>query len=277
MRAFLVFGAALVALGASSTAHADTGESCDEAFERSQEKRDDGKLLEARRLLRVCSAPTCSPTEQKLCSQWSSDVDARMPSFVLSATDGAGAELVDVKVRMDGSQIATRLDGRAIDVDPGPHSFVFELPDGAKAETTVVAEEHGKGKVVSVRLGAAAATPSASSAEASSGSTLKTAGMVLGAVGVAGLALGTVFGVVALATKGSDCSNGFCNPGSASTAYHQADVSTAGLVAGGVLLAGGVTLFLVAPKHDKAPSAAFLTIRPLVGPSARGVELLGRW
>jgi hypothetical protein len=148
-----IFVVAIVAsLGLASRADADAP-TCGDAFDESQVKRDDGKLLEARRLLRVCSGPACSPAKQKLCSEWLDDVEARVPSFILSAKDGSGADLVDVRVTMDGVQVATALDGRALEVDPGPHLLLFELADGSEVRTRAVAEERVKGKVVSVVLG----------------------------------------------------------------------------------------------------------------------------
>jgi hypothetical protein len=254
-------------------------------------KRDDGKLLDARRLFRVCGGPTCVPTQQRLCSEWLRDVDDRVPSVVLSAKDGSGADLVDVKVSVDGVGVATKLDGRAIDVDPGPHVFVFELADRTRVETKAVAEERGKGKVLTVRFGAAStavshppsgngagptdgatATTSPNADAGGTGSPLRTLGVVVGSAGIVGLAIGGVFGVAALSTKGSHCSNGLCDPGSASDADGKATVSTAAFVAGGVLLAGGVTLFVLSPR-----TAASVTVAPMVGSSAAGLQLAGIW
>jgi len=282
----VVVAAAVAALGAlSTTARADQVTSCSDAFDQSQARRDEGKLLEARRLLRVCGGPTCSPTQQRLCSEWATDVEARVPSFVLAAKGPSGTDLVDVSVLMDGALVATTLGGRAIDVDPGQHAFVFTLADGTKAETTAVAAERTKGKIVSVSLGQGAlgsttapAAPSPAGASSGGGwSTMKTAGLVAGGVGVVGLVLGTAFGVEALSTKSSDCSNGICDPGTSSKAYSQATISTIGFIAGGVLVAGGVTLFVLAPKGAKDQPAASVSVSPVLGWSAGGLQLLGRW
>jgi hypothetical protein len=253
-------------------------------------KRDAGQLLEARRLLRVCGGPDCSPTQQRFCSEWLADVDARVPSVVFSAKDAQGADLVDVKVLVDAAQVATMLDGRAVDVDPGPHSFVFVLADGTKAETTSVAVERGKGALVSVRFGrtpAPGATPSplvVSPAPAppplraaGGWSPWKTAGVVVAGVGLAGLAVGGAFGVTALVRKSADCPGACAPTGTASSILTDGNFSTAGLVAGGVLLAGGVTMFLLAPKGGSEEPRASVTLVPAVGPSAGGLQLAGRW
>jgi hypothetical protein len=308
MRRSLVWVVTLAALGASSSAWADDAATCGSAFDQSQVRRDEGKLLEARRLLRICGGPSCSATQQKLCSGWLSDVDARMPSFVLAAKSSAGVDLVNVKVQMDGTQVATSLDGRAIDADPGQHSFVFQQPDGTQAQTTAVADERGKGKLVSVTFGAQAApapapapapvpapppqteqptaAPTAQPHEVpkdttsqGGGSSLKIVGIVTIVAGVIGLGVGSVFGAEALSTKSSHCdSNGICNPaGTASNAYSQATISTVGLVAGGVLLVGGVVMVIAAPSGNSDHPSATLAVAPMVGSSAGGLQLAGSW
>jgi hypothetical protein len=290
MRRGLFIMTALVVVGASSRVLADDLQACGDAFEQAQVRRDEGKLLDARRLLRVCSAPTCAPSEQKLCLQWGADIDVRLPSFVPSAKNGSGGDLVDVKVMMDGVEVATKLDGRAVDADPGVHSFVFVLPDGVTAETKAVAEERGKGKAVSVTFGQATAplavqsptestTPDNTPIEPTSGkwSAMKIAGVATGGAGVVGLGLGALFGGLAISTRSSDCPNKLCIPGAQSTAYTQGDISTAGFVLGGVLLAGGAAMFLLAPKGDKEPVASSVAVAPLVGPAGGGVALAGRW
>jgi hypothetical protein len=143
----------------SSIARADEVPVCGDAFEQAQSRRDEGKLLEARRLLRICSRPPCSATQQSLCSDMLTDVEARVPSVVPEAKDASGADVVEVKVLIDGVLVTTSINGRAIDVDPGLHTFVFELPDGTKAETRVLAGERGKGKVVAVTLGQGPGAP----------------------------------------------------------------------------------------------------------------------
>ena len=293
----------LAALSAPSKAHADSP-ACGEAFDESQVRRDEGKLLAARRLLRTCGGAECSPTKQRMCSAWLADVDTRMPSVILSAKDASGADLLDVQVLMDGAPIATKLDGRAIDVDPGPHTFVFVFPDGTRAQATALAAERAKGTPVSVRdgeperssarstpgaapasavhaagPGARAVAPAEASPPAPSGgwSGWKTAGVVAGGAGVAGIALGAIFGVEAFATRGADCKDGLCVEGGATTAYRQGTISTVWFIAGGALLAAGVTLLLLGPRGAGEPRAAGVSLSPAIGPSMGGLQLAGAW
>jgi hypothetical protein len=278
---FSVLPMAALVLAVSSGARANNVTSCDDAFDQSQVKRDEGKLLEARRLFRACGAPTCSPTQEKLCAKWLADVEVRVPSVILGAKNATGSDLVDVTVMLDGFQVAKGLDGRAIDVDPGRHTFTFVAQDGARAETQVVVEERAKGKMVSVTFASPAAVamppspPPTSSVDARS--PLRTTGFVTVAVGVGGLALGAVFGILALSTKSSDCQSGVCTPGSSATAYRQGNVSTVGFIAGGALLAGGVTLVVVARPPSGGGAGASVMLTPLIGSSLTGLDVRAQW
>jgi hypothetical protein len=303
MRTPVLLAATLAALALSSTARADDAAACNDAFEQSQLRRDEGKLLEARKLMRACGRPTCSATRQKLCGEWLKDVESRVPTVVLSAKDASGADVVDVSVMMDGVPLAASLDGREIDVDPGPHTFVFQRADGSKVETKAVAVERGKGKVVAVAFGQAAAptppaaptpapgtqappppvapapAPAPAAPEASGGSTWKTVGWVLGGAGVVGLGVGTIFGVVAI----NDNSAAHCNAanqclaGPLGSARGAAAASDVGFIAGGVLLAGGAALVLFGPSGGSEKPAPTAAITPVVGPAGGGLALGGTW
>jgi hypothetical protein len=89
-------------------------------------------------------------------------------------------------------------------------------------------------------------------------------GLVVGGVGIAGIATGTIFGVLALNNnKKADevCNGNICPVGSGGLEFSQdarsyATVSTVGFIAGGVLVATGATLYLLAPKNTKSSSVS---------------------
>src|SRR5215468_641818 len=84
------------------------------------------------------------------CSQWLSEVEARIPTVVLSARDTSGRDLVKIVVTtVDGATVASRLDGRAIELEPGEQVFVFVAPDGARREKRVLVREGEKNQSVS--------------------------------------------------------------------------------------------------------------------------------
>ncbi|MFO0759670.1 MAG: hypothetical protein U0359_24490 [Byssovorax sp.] len=120
-------------------------------------------------------------------------------------------------------------------------------------------------------------TPVPAPAERQAGSSLKTAGFIVGAAGIAGLGVG--FGLGGLAMTKNDASNesGRCNELNQCTqegkelrneSLQAATVSTVGFVAGGVLLAGGVVMILVAPSSQNKVGLS-------LGPQSASV--VGRW
>src|SRR5262249_45423043 len=103
----------------------------------------------------------------------------------------------------------------------------------------------------------------------------KTLGFVGIGVGGAGLVMGAVAGGIAIG-KHNDlagiCKGGHCttSPQGAIDSYHLTEnVSTPGLVAGGVLSATGVVLLVIAPRATRPKDA---WIAPVVGAGFAGVE-----
>lgn len=108
-------------------------------------------------------------------------------------------------------------------------------------------------------------------------------GLAVGGVGVAGLVIGSVFGIISL-SKASEadaeclppdrtrCSARGVEAGSDQIAA--GNVSTVGFIAGGALLATGITLYLTAPRGEGGPSVA---IAPATVRGAAGLGLVGRF
>jgi hypothetical protein len=115
----------------------------------------------------------------------------------------------------------------------------------------------------------------------------RTAGFVVGGLGLVGLGLGTVF---LLQRNGkADESNGICpsNVGCAPGSQERVDtlnddarsaqtLSMIGFIGGGVALATGAVLILTAPKAAP-PSHATLRVVPVMGPGGAGVFAAGRF
>jgi hypothetical protein len=55
------------------------------------------------------------------------------------------------------------------------------------------------------------------------------------------------------------------------------DVSTIAFVAGGVLLTGGLVLYLTAPPSDASATAGHLKVATQVGPNQAGLSFGGSW
>jgi hypothetical protein len=65
-------------------------------------------------------------------------IDAAIPSVVVSARTKAGTELTDVSVSIDGKQVASSLDSRPIELDPGAYRFRYERSGAEPIERQVV-------------------------------------------------------------------------------------------------------------------------------------------
>ena len=117
------------------------------------------------------------------------------------------------------------------------------------------------------------------------GANMRIGGIVAATVGVIGLGVGIGFGIAAISkmdqakTAGCD-STGCPNEAAAQlerTANSRGNYSTIGVVAGGVLIAAGVTLYVLAPsKPPRAePATATLMFRPTLTPNMAGIGLVG--
>jgi hypothetical protein len=289
---------ALVAAVASSSppvAAQPAKAACIAANESAQDLRRAGKLRAARGKLVECVAATCPGPIREDCATRLAEVEAATPTLVLEARDEAGHDVAAVRVTMDGQPFAARLDGAAVPTDPGEHTFTFEAEGHPRLTRVIVVREGDKARHERVTLAAAAAAPSGPdvvapppppppppppepSAGATPGSTQRLLGLVLGGAGVTGLAVGGIFGVMSKSTYDSALSNECtnrdptrCTPNGQNdgrTAHQQATVSTVAFAAGGALLAGGVVLYLVAPR---------VAVAPAVGTNDVGVTVAGAW
>lgn len=242
---------------------------CLDSVAKGQRLKATHKLVEAREELRVCAAATCPSVVQSDCANWLAEVEKALPSVVVTARNGAGADLVDVKVRVDGQPLASKLDGQAVPMNAGPHTFHFEGPEGTGLEEQLVVKEGEKNQAVSVVLGA----PSRGSS-----SPWKTVGWVLGGAGVVGLGVASVFGAVAMGDKNAaNCdARNVCDRGTTGAIKSAAQASDVGWIAGGVLLASGAAMVLLSPSAG-SDAAARVRVAAVVTASGVRVVVGGSW
>ncbi len=228
------------------------------------------------------------------------ELASRVPRFMVrpSSTAQSAPGLV---VSCDGAAITPQALGVEETVNPGPHVCVVTAKGHAarRVEFTVV---EGERRTLDLELGPADAPESPTQARESapqppppprpvpvptapeqvarsSGSAQRIAGFVVVGAGVAGLAVGGVFGLLAkhsydsaTATCGTvptNCTSQGVDDGA--TAYAQATVSTAAFIAGGTLLAGGLVIALTAPK------SGHLEAVPAIGANGAGLSIRGVW
>ena len=152
--------------GQAPRTSASTRRTCVSSYEKAQELRQASKFRDAKETLQSCAKSACGDFVQRECTKWLAQIDAEMPSMVLLAKDEAGLPILDVQVTVDGELLTSRLDGRAVSVDPGMHDFAFQAPSGAVVQRRVPILQGERNRVVSVEFPATAATRAAKAATA---------------------------------------------------------------------------------------------------------------
>lgn len=272
-----------------------TKDECVDANGKGQQLRRELKLSAARIELRTCASPSCPAIVRDDCARRLDELDKAQPTIVFEVTDTAGSDVSAVKVTVDDNPLADRLDGTAIPVDIGEHVFRFEVAEHPPAVRTLIIAQGEKSRRERIVLeGATApalaatspATPSPSGASRDANATVvsgvgssaneanETAsgrgrmgaheilGLVAGGAGIAVTAVGAVFAGLASsqwATAQRECpTHSECSQQAIAErddAARSATVSTVTFIAGGILLATGVTLVLTAPKSNQASVA----------------------
>jgi hypothetical protein len=181
-------------------------------------------------------------------------------------------------------------------VDAGKHTFEATAPEFRpwRAEVTVATPGETK-EVIVPALGPLVlpAEPAAREPalrfepEATRPSGMRIAGVVLLGAGAAGLAAGTVFGLLAGSTYRSARDTANCTTpvpegglqcaiapdlAKRERAVTDAAISTIGFIGGGALIGAGLLLFFAAPKH--APK---VSLAPQLAPRAGGLVLRGQF
>jgi len=265
MKRLAFAGLALVALATSCPAFAEpTKEECIEAYRKNQPLRRDGRFREAIEQLLVCARDPCPEVLQSDCVAWLDEARARMPSVIFKARSGATTDITDVRVVMDGVELQPRLDGRAIEVDAGEHTFFFDHPGSPLVEKKILVVEGEKGRIIEVDLapksssGALASEPPATTAAEHTRPVPWTV-YALGGLGLAGLGVGTAFGAIGVGARADlyDCKPG-CSREAIDDVSSKLLVADVALAIGVVSLAAATILYLTRPPASRAGRAAVL-------------------
>jgi hypothetical protein len=115
---------------------------CVHAYEQAQEERHSGKLLDARVQLASCARDVCPAFIRKDCAAWHGDLQSEIPTVVFTARSGQ-RDLTDVRVSLGARVLSSRIDGQAIELDPGEYEFQFAAP-GMKPATQHVLISRGE-------------------------------------------------------------------------------------------------------------------------------------
>jgi hypothetical protein len=230
---------------------------------------------------------------EKVAKERANAILPKLTQLAISVPDAL--KVPGLVIKRDGEAVHGGQWGSPVPVDPGNHTIEASAP--GKQTWTKTEDVQGVGQTVTIQVDplgdapvqvtAPPATGGAQSpvdlppnGEPARSSPLKTAGLVVGAVGVAALGVGTVLGVLAI-SKNSSANSGHCGPAFGGTnncdptgislrsdAVNFGNVSTASFIAGGVLAAGGACLWLFAPSTS-------VEVGPTVGHEGAGLTVRG--
>ncbi len=285
--------AAATLLPAPAAADAPTKQECVIANESAQDLQRSGRLLQARLQLLTCAASACPGAVRQDCADRLQAVGQALPTVVLIPRDAGGADASAAALAIDGVAQTVPLDGTAIAVDPGPHTFTVALAGRSTVSLSLSLKEGERvRREVVFKASVAPSTPgegqtdvstvsSRAMAEGNARTMHRIAWSALGA-GAAGVVLGTAFGFLALAKKaalGRECDGTECPPGSEGDieAMHVNAVACNISFALGLLgLAGGGAILYFYPEGpaiDASPGGAgAVVVRPWVGLGNVGLQ-----
>jgi serine/threonine-protein kinase len=187
-----------------------------------------------------------------------------------------------LEIQRDGARVGKAQWGTPIPADPGPHRVLASAPGRKVWETVVTLPRAAETQTVSVpELEPAAPAQEQRRAPADEAGGLgaqRVGALVAGGVGVAGLVVGSVFGLISKSKH--DEASPFCDGATCSNqrgvdlrseALSAGNVSTVAFITGAVGLAAGAALWITAPPDTPRSTTAQLG----VGPGS--VVLRGTW
>jgi hypothetical protein len=202
------------------------------------------------------------------------------------------ARVPGIEVKWDGKLFGEGSWGTAIPVDSGDHTIEASAP-GKKSWSGKVTVRAGAGTMTAeVPAFTEAAMETAAlptTAPAPAGwSPQRTVGIAVGAAGLVGIVVGSVFGAKAMSADSDSHAHCVapdfirCDPQGqqlGKDAFSAATASTVGFLLGGAAVAAGVVTFLTAPSG--APKSASgmrrFEARPVVSAQGGGLVMSGRW
>jgi hypothetical protein len=246
----------------ASTAEARAADVCLSAPVEGQKLQRAGNLMRARERFAQCAQKACPPQIVQDCTQWSQDVERALPSVVVAARGAQGEDIVDARVSIDG-QPPVLVTARAIELDPGPHHFVFSHAASPDVSIDALLREGEKNREIRATLRgepAPARPPPSDSISIREGEAVRIvppASLIAGGLAVGGLGVFAVLGTMGVVRRGNDhCATGClaADKNSVDADFVAADVGLGvGLVATGV----AAWLYLARPKAARAPTALF--------------------
>lgn len=253
-------------VGVQASASDDEQSPCSKAYVAAQKGRKAGKLIEALRDLETCAREVCPGYQKTDCATWLGEVTEAIPTVVLGARDAGGRDLPDVRVAVDGLPTEGALLGRALPIDPGPHTLTFTLPGGAAVEERVILREHEKARSIVVTLPVETPGPS----PATGARAVPVAAWVIGGVGLVGFGVFAGAGIRGLSRRAAYGCATACTPDQYDSVKQWYAISDVGLAVGVAAVGAAVGIAVVAlVRTSHGASSAHPSRR---GPPGLGVS-----
>jgi hypothetical protein len=274
-RALLLGLGLLAAAGAPSPARAQDIDACAASYERAQELRQAGKLVESRAQLLVCAQAACPRLTTPECTRWLREVDDALPTVVFSARDGEGRDVVDVTVSIDGAKVEDRLDGKPLLLNPGQHDVRFERAGESPIVQRILVRQGEKDRAVVASFPRHLPPPPPPRVQVAT--RVAPVAYLLGALGVVAAGTGIALDLVAsndLSNLRSSCAP-YCSSGALPRAKTKMIVVALPLAPRATSLAGGIWLAFH-PKRifsdEKPRVGAGLVVAPAPGGAVVGMD-----
>ncbi len=276
------------------SAYADpSADDCVAANERAIDLRGRHQLLAARAALLVCADAKCPAEVRDECARSVESVNGAIPTIVFEAKDARGHDVDGVSVTMDGNPFVAQLQGVAVAVDPGKHTFSFQAPGEPPVSREILIVEGAKERRETITLGVLREPePARRDVGGRDGNLQRVLGWSAVGAGVIGVGLGVFFEVKRsdkLSQADAICPQNDCTiPGLTHTQsdaefnarIHDltSDANAAGVgaviafVAGGAFIAGGLAVAFTAPSAERP-----VAVVPVVAPGLVATTMTGRF
>ena len=266
--ALLTLGSVLLAGASGTPAHAQgKAAECVAATERGQAKRDEGQLVASRAEFVGCADDACPAVVRRECVRWLAEVDARIPSLVVSIADSNGKDVVGAEVWLDGGRLPVAGAGRAFTLDPGPHVLRATGKRVDPIEERIVVRERERERVIKLVLHSHDPPPRPAGAMVvvPRKRTIGALSWVLGGVALVGGAGFAYFWTTGMneVSRLRDACSPYCPPEQVDDARTPLTIAR---ISGGIGIAAAVaavTVYFLQPTTTLAPSAAALPQSPL--------------
>lgn len=258
-----------LALGGGRAAQAqpvDAG-ACILDNESAQDLEAAGRLREARAKALSC-AQGCPTEIARDCTALAERITQKVSTVIFGAKQGS-SDLVDVSVSVDGQVIASRLDGKPIELDPGARKVTFTMAGQAPVELQIVFKAGEKNRLVGVEFTAGAAstspTPRPAPTDDAEGASPPALFWILGGVSVAGFVTAGVTGGLALSERGDldGCiETRTCDEGDVSSVETKALVADVFIGIGSAFAVGAVLAWVLWPDDEPAAVKPTVSLGP---------------